>query len=118
VFQDKVDTTSPVHICSHSPSKLANIILTHFGEMGTAMCCREDGCNRDIPAHFRDDGPNKDYLFKEDLDQDLGGAGGGNGGKPGELTSDKNNAVTPSARQFSIVTVMMMAMTVMVGFRN
>ena len=52
VYQESVDTSAGEHLCSHSPSHLADVIYSNFGESGAAMCCKRDGCNRDMPARY------------------------------------------------------------------
>ena len=65
VYQQAVSSTDPKGPCSKSSQELARIIHGEFSERGKAMCCRFDGCNKDIPADFL--GQTKSYLFLEDL---------------------------------------------------
>ena len=52
MYQEAVDTSAGEHLCSHTPSHLADVIYSNFGESGAAMCCKRDGCNKDMPARY------------------------------------------------------------------
>lgn len=69
VYQQEVQSGSENNLCHQKPSFLQDVIRTNFGEEGTAMCCRQDGCNKDVPHDFE---RNSQVLFLEDFDRDQG----------------------------------------------
>eukprot|EP00095_Tigriopus_kingsejongensis_P011272 maker-scaffold14_size734282-snap-gene-0.9 protein:Tk11272 transcript:maker-scaffold14_size734282-snap-gene-0.9-mRNA-1 annotation:"hypothetical protein AE07_02379" len=66
VYQQEVESSSSNNLCKQNPKYLKDVIQTNFGEEGTAMCCRQDGCNKDIPRDFE---IQSRMLFLEDFDR-------------------------------------------------
>ncbi|TRY64232.1 hypothetical protein TCAL_13936 [Tigriopus californicus] len=66
VYQQEVQSGSENNLCHQNPSFLQDVIRTNFGEEGNAMCCKQDGCNKDVPQDFE---RNSQVLFLEDFDR-------------------------------------------------
>lgn len=99
VYQEAVDTSAGEHLCSHTPSHLADVIYSNFGESGAAMCCKRDGCNKDMPARFASIGTR--YLFLEDFQRSQGEDRGEGG--PEELKSGSERISATTTILFSIL---------------
>ena len=65
VYQQEIQSKTS-DLCSHPPKFLRGIIEQYFGESGTAMCCRTDGCNKDVPEDFAAD-KDSEHIFLEDF---------------------------------------------------
>lgn len=64
VYQQEI-TSYKSALCSHTPAFLSGVIEQYFGEPGMAMCCRTDGCNKDVPEDYRS--AQSEHIFLEDF---------------------------------------------------
>ena len=64
VYQQEI-TSYKSALCTHTPAFLRGVIQQYFNEPGVAMCCRSDGCNKDVPENFVK--AESDHLFVEDF---------------------------------------------------
>ncbi len=113
MFQDKADSSAAGNLCSHKPAYLANVIYRNFGEAGTAMCCKADGCNQDIPAHFEQEAADGGFLYKEEFETHAAYtvADGGGDARPGELTSGDGGNGAAGIMGLSILTMVTLSVT-------